>query len=94
MIYEAAGRVGLSRAGLRELTWRQLDDMDYGRKCLAWDLVADLKSFLASCHGVALGADQLNTFRRSMEGEVMGPKVKPSQVSPDGTVNRKDGKER
>lgn len=90
MIYQAAGVVGLSRADLRALTWRQLDDMEKGRRLLAWDIVADLKAFMGSCHGAALTPHELNPERVQME-KAAKPKrrMKPSEVRPDGSFRQK-----
>lgn len=90
MIYQAAGIVGLSRADLRALTWRQLDDMEQGRRLLAWDLVADLKAFMGSCHGAAFTPAELNPERVQMErAKKPERRMKPSEVMPDGSFRHK-----
>jgi hypothetical protein len=87
MIYAAAGRLGLSRGEMRELTWRQLDLMDRARRVLLWDLIADLKAFVAASKGVTIDAAALNPERS--QGLKRGEKFKPSEIGITGHVTRR-----
>lgn len=63
--------------------------MDRARRVLLWDLVADLKAFVAASKGVTIEAAALNPERS--QGVQRGEKFKPSEVGIDGHVTRRRG---